>query len=157
MIALGWYVSIESRTDLGFLDAVGPEKLTVGEFLRLLAEHASKPLFGFVPRLIVPALPESVAEAIVPGMFNTLLRDIWVHSTEMRILHQDIATSESDRDPLLENGEGAVSGDWTDQQYWGVRKLSSWVEEHGETLGEHYINTMDRYYDGKATDVPAGN
>lgn len=143
--------SANMNTDLGFLDAVGPEKFTVAEFLRLLAIHASRPFLGVVPRVIVPALPERLCELVVPFVFNRLLGDVWVHSTEMRILHQDIACSAAERDPILDDPEQA-------EQYWGVRKLSSWVEGHGDALGKQYINTFERYYGSAANvvDVPKG-
>jgi len=117
----------EIETKNGFIDAVGPEKLTFHEFIT-----AYKRVLKLNRLLISTRLPAEVIYQLTKPI-NYALNDLYVEEGDLKILENDVACSE------LRGSEGA--------EYWGKRSFTDWLEENKHEIGSEYINSFQRYYD----------
>lgn len=100
------------------LDAVGPETWAYDELVRLLAKAV-----GRSPRLL--QLPPQVVLATA-RLLGSLVRDVVLTREEIDGLMADLLVS---------------AGDPT-----GTTRLSTWLDEHGDSLGRAWANELARHY-----------
>jgi uncharacterized protein YbjT (DUF2867 family) len=99
-------------------DAVGPERPTFAEMVRLVKDTvASRARVVSLPGAVMPALS---------SMLGLVLRDVLLTREE----YQAMAAGLADTD-------GAATG---------TTALSQWVANHADTLGQHYANEIDRHF-----------
>lgn len=110
----------------GFIDAVGPEKMTFHQFI-----WAYKKSLGLKRLLWSTGLSASTVYQFTKPI-NILLNDFFVEEGDLKILEQDLACSE------LDENEG--------KNYWGKRSFTEWLEENKSRIGKEYINSFQRYY-----------
>ncbi len=105
------------RTDT-IIDAVGPERPTFLELVRLIRDAVgSRSLIVRVPGVLIPPL------ASVLGL---VLRDVLLTGDEFRAMEDGLADT-----------EGPATG---------TVEVSSWIREHGDTLGRSYANEIERHF-----------
>ena len=100
------------------LDAVGPERPTFLELVRVIREAVgSRSLIVKVPGVLIPSL------ASVLGL---VLRDVLLTGDEFRAMEDGLAD--------------------TDGPATGTIEVSSWIRAHGDTLGQRYANEIERHF-----------
>ncbi len=102
------------------IDAVGPERPTFEELVRLIRDAVhSRARLVHVPSYGIPVLA---------SLLGVALRDRLVTADEYRALRDGLA-----------NTDGSPTGD--------VR-LSEWITEHAGSLGVRYANELSRHFEG---------
>jgi NADH dehydrogenase len=111
------------------IDAVGPERPTFEELVRLIrdAVHSNARLVH-VPGAAIPLLA---------ALLGLVLRDRLLTADEYRAMSDGLA--DADGPPT---GQVAVS---------------EWIAEHGASLGTHYANELDRHFRTRAPDDNASH
>jgi len=111
-------VALGARRDIAVLDAVGPESLTFRQLVDTIrAAIGSRSLLLPVPGAVIPLLAV---------MLNVVLRDTLLTADE----YSSMAAGRADSD-------GPTTGKIV---------LTDWVEAHGDQLGRHYANELDRHF-----------
>jgi uncharacterized protein YbjT (DUF2867 family) len=106
------------RADSVVLDAVGPQSLTFRELV-----EAVKAAVGS-RALVVPMPPQLIP--VLSGALGLLLRDTLLTRDEYRAMADGLADS--------------------DAPATGHIVFTDWVAEHGDELGRHYANELDRHF-----------
>merc|ERR1712110_789488 len=96
------------ETENGFIDAVGPEKLTFYEFI-----NAYRKILNLNRLLISTGLPSEVIYQMTKPI-NYFLNDLYVEEGDLKILEEDVACSALDK----------VEG----MNFWGKRSFTEWLE-----------------------------
>lgn len=122
-------VNLAFRTECGFVDAVGPEKMTLYEYSSILREATGSFCFfphltGFLAKILSVPLVYQLTRPV-----NYLLDDIFIDKGDLEIATQDLACSDGD------------------PSEWGQRSFRKWAMKNGTSLGLKYVNTFKRYYD----------
>jgi NADH dehydrogenase len=100
------------------IDAVGPERPTFDELVRLIRDAVhSKALLVHVPVSVIPLLA---------SLLGVVLRDRLLTSDEYWAMRDGLAD--------------------TDGPATGQVAVSEWIAEHGASLGARYANELDRHY-----------
>jgi len=111
-------VALGARKDTTVLDAVGPESLTFRELVEAIrAAVGSRSLLVPVPGAVIPVLA---------GGLNVVLRDTLLTADE----YKSMAAGRADSD-------GPTTGKIA---------LTDWIAAHGDQLGRHYANELDRHF-----------
>lgn len=137
-----------------YLNAVGPEKFSLLEFLEIIRDATTAGISSgcgrnlLRPNTVVRTrfleLPgwkeEGVFELMRP--LNWALGDIYLDCGDLKILGQGLCCAERDahagREPVPAFGEAGA---------WGRRSFRQWAGDVGRELGVEYISSMHRYYD----------
>ena len=115
-----------------FVDAVGPEKFKFFDFVNMLKKNTNSWSLIHTNKMLNPSNVYQMTKSL-----NYVLNDIFIDDGELDILCQDLACSKLTTEEAKE------------QNLWGKRALSEWVENNKDELGNNYINTFQRYYDIK--------
>ncbi len=100
------------------LDAVGPERPTFAELVRLIGDAVgSRALLLRVPGAVVPPLA---------SLLGLVLRDVLLTGDEYRAMADGLAD--------------------TDGPATGSVAVSEWIRQHADTLGQSYANELDRHF-----------
>ncbi len=100
------------------VDAVGPESLTFRQLVETIrAAVGSRSLLVPVPGAVIPLLA---------GMLNVVLRDTLLTADE----YASMAAGRAD-------SAGPTTGKIV---------LTDWIAAHGDQLGRHYANELDRHF-----------
>jgi NADH dehydrogenase len=100
------------------IDAVGPERPTFEELVRLIRDAVqSNARLVRVPGLAIPPMA---------SLLGVVLRDRLLTADEYRAMKDGLADT-----------DGPPTGDTS---------VSEWIAEHGASLGTHYANELDRHY-----------
>jgi uncharacterized protein YbjT (DUF2867 family) len=111
-------VALGARTDTTVADAVGPESVTFRQLVETIrAAVGSRSLVVPVPGAVIPLLA---------GMLNVMLRDTLLTADE----YVSMAAGRADSD-------GPTTGKIV---------LTDWIAAHGDQLGRHYANELDRHF-----------
>ena len=111
-------VEAGAKRDITVIDAVGPERPTFVELVRLIRETVgSHARIVKLPGAIMPALSSAL---------GLVLRDVLLSREEYRAMAAGLADT-----------EGAATG---------TVALSSWLAEHSDTLGRRYANEIKRHF-----------
>ena len=106
-------------------DAVGPERPTFTDLVTSIRDAVgSRALLLHVPGMIVPVLAR---------LLGLALHDVLLTTEEYEAMAAGLAD--------------------TDGPATGSTALSTWVAEHGDTLGQHYANELTRHFDRTETEV----
>lgn len=111
-------VELGARTDNTTVDAVGPESVTFRQLVQTIrAAVGSRSVIVPVPGALIPVLA---------GVLDVLLRDTLLTADEYSSMAAGLADS----------AEPAT----------GTTVLTEWIAEHGDELGRHYVNELERHY-----------
>jgi len=111
-------VEAGAQRDITVIDAVGPERPTFVELVRLIKETVgSHARIVKVPGAIMPALSSAL---------GLVLRDVLLSREEYRAMAAGLADT-----------EGVATG---------TVALSSWLADHSDTLGRRYANEIKRHF-----------
>jgi uncharacterized protein YbjT (DUF2867 family) len=111
-------VDLGARTGTTVVDAVGPESLTFRQLVETIrAAVGSRALLVPVPGTAIPLLAE---------VLNVVLRDTLLTADE----YASMAAGRADSD-------GPTTGKIV---------LTDWIAAHGDQLGRHYANELDRHF-----------
>lgn len=111
-------VALGARTDTTVVDAVGPESVTFRQLVETIrAAVGSRSLLVPVPGALIPLLAD---------MLNVMLRDTLLTADE----YASMAAGRAD-------SEGPTTGKIV---------LTDWIAAHGDQLGRHYANELDRHF-----------
>ena len=100
------------------IDAVGPETFTFEELVRLIARTIGS-------RIKIVRVPPAVALAAA-SVIGRLVGDVMVTRDELEGLMAELVTT-----------EGPASG---------ARRLSDWLQQNADTVGERYASEVSRHY-----------
>jgi len=111
-------VALGARKDSTVVDAVGPESLTFRQLVETIrAAVGSRSLLVPVPGALIPLLA---------AVLNVVLRDTLLTADE----YASMAAGRADSD-------GPTAGKIV---------LTDWIAAHGDQLGRHYANELDRHF-----------
>ncbi len=112
-------VSLAERDDNVTVDAVGPETLTFGEWLKLLATNVES-------RTRIVHLPPTLA-LWASRAIGLVMRDVVLTSDEVKGLMEDLLV--------------------TDGPPTGETRLTEWLREHRDQVGKRYASEVARHFD----------